>query len=183
MIRKTAFGVYHENPAYQMSRVHLPDEVYAQTIRSFVIVCVDVVITSRQSGHSALWLAKRKVKPWSGWWLIGGRMYAGEDPIPAVQSVFKRETSLEINPGRFSLVQVSSFLWKDRQQEPQDAGSHNLSLTFMLDLIPSELSAVQLDTDEYDAEYVLRPFDREALVTEHPVLSDLHQQIFGGEEM
>jgi len=170
---------YREDGATMAVGGYLSDKVYRAMILSMPIPCVDVVIVSRSSDPpSVLWLAHRMAKPWPRWWIIGGRMFAGETHAFAVQRAFKRETGLDLAVERFQFLSVSAFIWKDRQQEPQTAGSHNISLAFVVDLTPSELTAVQLDAKEYHVEQGLKPFNRKDLTREHPVLLAHFDQIF-----
>ncbi len=173
-------GVYIEGPERAHPRVFLEPHVYGEAIRSFVIVCTDTVIIDR--AHRKMYLARRNVKPMPGWWVIGGRQFAFETSEESVRRCFKRETKLDLPEDRFHYVRHNWYVWKDRQQEPQDEGSHNLAFTYAVELSPDELSLAwaSLHPEEYDIEAGLRPFGRDDLIKEavHPMLVALFDQLF-----
>lgn len=162
-----------------MEQKFLPDEVYAQALESFVVVCTDVVPINRS--RRTIYLARRAVKPMQGWWWIGGRMFAGEHEQESVKRCFRRETSLDLPSERFEYVAMYRYWWKDRKQEPQDKGADDLSYTFVVELTSEELRKVshKLDKKEY-AQGGLQEFDRERLSIEnvHPAILDLYNRVF-----
>lgn len=171
--------IYIEDTSHQMPRRFLTKEAYAAAMESMVVVNADAVIIN--SYRRTIYLARRCVKPWKGWWMIGGRVFAGELPEDSMQRCFQRETSLYIEKDRFRLIGMYRYLWKDREQEPQSAGSDNLGYTFAVELSEQELLAAtqMLDRKEYAGG--LSEFDRDRIVREnvHPVLSDIYKKLFG----
>jgi ADP-ribose pyrophosphatase YjhB (NUDIX family) len=115
----------------------------------------------------------------AGPWIIGGRQMAGEIPEQAIRRCFKRETGLDVPENRFHFVLINNYIWKDREQEPQNVGSHNFALTFYIELSEEERTAVKLVSAEYE-EFGLREFSREDLIREgaHQALIDLYDNVF-----
>lgn len=101
-----------------------------------------------------------------GWWIIGGRVMAGEPEFAAIQRKFKHETSLTINCKRFNFLTMVRYFCEDREQEPQTYGLDSLAYTFFLELEPGELLQANnsLDPDEYDSAIGLKEFTREDLL-------------------
>lgn len=173
-------NIYREDLAHVMPQVRLSDDVYTQAIAGFIIVCVDAVIVDTE--RRTFWLAKRCIKPMDGIWEIGGRRCADEEPRKAIRRNFLRETGIDVSEERFKFVTIAEHRWKDRQQEPQNIGCHNIVYQFMVELTSDErgIAATSLDEREYDKEFGLQEFNRERLVVEdvHPLLLDLYVAIF-----
>lgn len=172
--------LYVEDPNHRMPRKFLSADVYAQAIESFPIVCTDAVPISRE--HGTLYLAKRVIKPMEGWWIIGGRSFASEMPEDSVRRHFRQDTSLDIPPERFGFVCMNRYIWRDRQQEPQDVGSDCLGYTFAVELEPSELeiASANMNPQEYDTGVGLREFSLSQLMVEgvHQAVLDMYEKIF-----
>lgn len=173
--------LYQEDPNFRMSPEEMSDAEYAKAITRMIIVCADVLFINPE--HKTLYLAKRSVDPWPGWWLIGGRINAGETAQEGIARKMKLETSLAVTPDRFQFLAMNRYVFTKRKQEPQEKGTDNLAYTFSLVLTPDERAvvAVNLDPHEYDHSVGLREFSREALVTEkvHPAVLDLYDAVFG----
>jgi ADP-ribose pyrophosphatase YjhB (NUDIX family) len=170
--------VYPETDELVLKGSFMSDAAYAEAMDSMVIVCTDVVIVDPDS--ETIMLVKRKAKPMKGWWWIGGRVRKGEPFVIAAARNFKRETGLDIALERFVYVMDSRYFWKDRQQEPQDAGSDNLAYTFSVELTADELEQIVLDPNEYEQEAGLTKFDFLALKAPdiHPVIRTFFNTIF-----
>ena len=172
---------YLQNPHFKMSHKFLGEATYSEAIESFVIVDADVALVNADS-KKILLLARRRHKPMQGLWVIGGRIFAGEDERVAIKRLFKRETSLDIESARFQFITMNRYIWSEREQAPQDKGSDNLSYTFALALAPAEIEIVSkhLDSEEYDAAAGLREFTRGELVKEnaHPAILDMYDALF-----
>ena len=172
--------LYVENRTHRMERTFLSDETYEQAMRGMIIVCTDGVIINRD--RKTIYLAKRAIKPMQGLWWIGGRRLPSENALTSVGRCFKRETGLDIRPNRFTFVDMAEYLWKDRQQVPQSAGSHNLCHTFAVELNYAELEQAKsgLEKQEYESKFGLQEFNRDRLVHAqvHPVILDIYDKIF-----
>lgn len=172
--------LYAEDPHFMMPQKFLSNDVYKEALESLVIVVTDVLFVDR--AKKTIYLAKRKVKPMQDFWLIGGRVLAGEDAIYSIRRCVKRETGLELPADRFQFLTLNRYLWKDRAQEPQEKGADTLGYTFAVDLSPEERSvaAQNLDSDEYDTNYGLQEFDVAGLA-DHPMrqaITDLYTRTF-----
>ena len=173
---------YFEDPHFKMGRKFLSDETYAEAIESFIIVCAAVLFINR-ANKSVLLLARRRVKPMQGLWLIGGRVFAGERERDAIVRLVKREAGLAVAPDRFEFLCINRYLWTDREQEPQDKGSDDLCYTFALEVSDEEKrsSSAHLDPHEYDTMIGLQEFNKERLEKEsvHQAIRDLYDTVFG----
>ena len=125
----------------------MPIETYSKALDYLVIGCVDLVFTSR----SQVLLAQRDRPPRASWWLIGGRMTAGETPEQATIRKAAEEASLEISPDRLQWIGVYSTCFATRFQAPQQHGLHSLNLTYRVELDTAEKDAIALDRSEYCA--------------------------------
>lgn len=173
-------NIYVEDPDHKMEKPELSNEVYAQAIQSMIIVCTDAVIVDM--GQQAIYLAERATKPMQGLWWIGGRRFPQENALKSVRRCFKRETGHDFSDERFTFVDIAEYVWKDREQEPQDAGSHNLVYTFAVELSDVELAQARrgLEKREYHRDFGLRPFKRQDLMKAkvHRVILDVYDKIF-----
>ncbi len=171
---------YHEDPNHQIPNVFLSDEAYAEAMKAMVIVCADTILINPEK--RTVFLTQRAVKPIKDWWLIGGRVKAGEGALEAMQRAFKRETGLDVELGRFQFVSMNRYHWKDREQVPQETGSDNFSYTFFLTPTDKELDTIgrSLEKTEYVKDAGLKEFDRNQLVKigVHQVIIDLYDTIF-----
>lgn len=172
--------MYVEDQKHRMERKFLSDEAYEQAITGMIIVCTDAVIINRE--RDTFYLAKRAIKPMQGLWWIGGRRLPSESAHASMQRCFKRETGLHLQYGRFTFVDMAEYVWKDRQQEPQYAGSHNLCHTFAVELTDEELAQAKqgMEKQEYEAGFGLQEFGRADMVHSkvHQVILDLYDKIF-----
>ena len=125
----------------------MPTEIYSTALDYLVIGCVDLVFTCQ----SQILLAQRDRPPRASWWLIGGRMTAGETPEQAAIRKASEEASLELSPDRLQFIGVYSTCFATRFQAPQDHGLHSLNLTYRVELTSAEKSAIVLDRSEYCA--------------------------------
>lgn len=180
MTKKIIFNSYKDEDVPDFDNKFLGEEEYKNVLDSFVIACTDIVM--KDSSKEIIYLAYRKNKPIDGWWIIGGRRKAGKLPQEAVSECFKRETSLEIPPERFHLISINEYIFKKRQQKPNNKGSHALSHTFVLEINEDEMGKISegLAEEEFDKSMGLQGFDRARLVSEgiHQSLIDLYDIIF-----
>lgn len=158
----------------------LNDATYAAAIESMVIVCVDIVIINRERREFSL--AWRKSQPFEGWWVIGGRVLAGEKLKDAVTRKFGAETCLKLPSSRFDMVGLNRYVMAMRKQVPTHRGSDTLAFVHTVELDANELRRVAagLDDVEYDHKVGLRSFDRLSLSLQnvHPVLLDIYDLVF-----
>jgi len=172
-------GLYIENASHKMPRKFLDEKTYAQAIAAFVVVCTDIILINRKK--RLFYLAKRRVKPQQHWWVIGGRSFAGELPEDAAKRCLQRETSLIIAKSRLRLIKINRYLFKSRQQKPQNIGVDLIGYTFILEATSKELAlaSASLDTNEYES-LGLQAFNYKRMKKEkvHPMLLDLYNQLF-----
>lgn len=174
--------LYREKPNVVIPRKFIADDkAYGEALEAFVAVCTDCLFFNQEKG--TVYLAKRKAKPMScEWWFIGGRVFAGEDEHTAMRRCIKRETGLEIDPERIDFLAMKRYLFKDRQQEPQEKGCDSLCYIFGLEVTEAEIATVRsnLDKNEYDLEAGLLEFDSAKLTAENvfPSIIDVYEKVF-----
>ncbi len=179
------FTRYEEAPGHPMRPHRFEDDVYTKIVDSLAIDCTDTVVISADR-PGAIWLTRRQAKPMAGWWIIGGRRKPPMKIEDAMVETFKRETTLALPSDRFHFLCINEYTWKDREQEPQDGGSHNTAATFVVVLTADELAqaSANLEKKEYATGTGLTPFDRaelERLYQQdemHPMLIDLQRHIY-----
>lgn len=171
--------LYRENGRKEIKPEFLEESIYNAAMRSFVVVCTDAIIMDMK--NKVFYLAKRRIRPWKDWWVVGGRSFTGQNPKKSVVSCFERETSLRLPEKRFKLLSINRYMWKDREQEPQDFGSDNLAYTFVVQLSKREIEIVSqnLNKDEYESTG-LEKFDLKRMKLEkvHPMIIKAYRQIF-----
>lgn len=153
---------YTEKGFQDIGKVFLTDEEYERALRTFVIMCTDIIIVD--FAKRTIFLAKRKAKPIVGWWYVGGRMQATETKEESVRRCFFRETGVDLNEEKFKLVAVLDQRFKDRQQSPQTIGCHTCSFVFTLSVVDVAVETIRLDLDEYESYGAFKEFSRESLV-------------------
>lgn len=160
--------------------IYLSDPTYAAAMRALVIVCVNVLLISQ--ARPTIYLAKRIIEPMPGWWMVGGRVYAGRDFQEEARLYLRRDTGLEVAAERLELVSIHRYFWAKRQQEPQDAGSDKLAFIYRIELSEEEIASASshLRAEEYELALGLQEFDRPRLEKErvHQAIVDLYNQIF-----
>jgi len=171
---------YYNFPEKPFNQTRIEDDKYKVFMGYFIIVCTDVVIVNPE--NRSIYLAYRKTKPSDYWWFIGGTRRAGESPEKSAIRCFKRETTLRLDKSRFSLISLNEFIWPNREQKPQDKGSHNLAHTFSVNLNKKELREVSnnLDSNEYYNKKGIREFSRQDLIENnvHQAVIDTYDLLF-----
>jgi ADP-ribose pyrophosphatase YjhB (NUDIX family) len=128
----------------------MPEADYAVALDYLVITCVDLAFVH----DGQILLARRNRYPRKTWWIIGGRMVAGESPIATAQRKALEEASLANLAGdRFHFTGVYSTSFAFREQEPMHHGSHSVNLTYQIELTELEKQLLQLVSSEYEADY------------------------------
>lgn len=123
---------------------------YAVALDYLVFTCVDLVFLF----HNQILLARRNRYPRKTWWIVGGRMVAGESPLETAQRKAWEEAGLEaLASDRFQFIGVYSTSFAFRAQAPIHHGSHSVNLTYLVELNATEQQALQLVNTEYDADY------------------------------
>lgn len=172
--------LFIEQPRRVYYPLRLEEGEYARAIQSLVIVCTDIGIIDVSS--KMIYLAQRALRPASGWWwFIGGRSHIGETEYQSAQRCFKRETGLLIAEERFNFVCMKRYFFKDRQQEPREAGCDSLCYTLSLCLTDEERARITLDSSEYLGGG-LQAFDYEKLQSTEGVqdpIRDFYIEVFG----
>jgi ADP-ribose pyrophosphatase YjhB (NUDIX family) len=124
----------------------LPASVYGQALDHLVIACVDIVLTH----ESEILLAKRSSPPRASWWILGGRMSAGEAPLAAACRKILEEAGLNVAPDRLQFIGIYSTCFAQRQQPPSKNGLHSLNITYQVELTSVEKENLKLSLTEYD---------------------------------
>lgn len=123
----------------------IPENEYAKILDSIVVACSDVILVH----NNEILITKRNIYPRKDWWVIGGRMISGEDPLSSAKRKLKEETGLSISKNRFDYINVYSTNFKNRKQEPQSNGSHTISFVYKVEITPKEKDTIKLVNSEY----------------------------------
>lgn len=151
----------------------LPIETYSQALDHLVIACVDVLLTHQ----TKILLAKRKNPPRPSWWILGGRMVAGEAPLVAASRKIWEEADLDVSGDRLQFIGVYSTCFADRQQPPQQNGLHSLNITYQVELTPIEKSNLKLSNTEYEQGEWLAIEQIHSLLSQKNVMDDALLQV------
>lgn len=128
----------------------MPATAYATALDYIVFTCVDLAFTCNRQ----LLLAKRNRYPRKSWWIVGGRIMAGESPLDAARRKATEEAQLtDLSPERFRYIGAYSTCFARRDQEPINNGSHSINLTYQVDLSDMEKEQLVLSPAEYDSEW------------------------------
>ncbi|HEY9640390.1 MAG TPA: NUDIX hydrolase [Coleofasciculaceae cyanobacterium] len=133
------------NPVSPSDRLSV--EVYSTALDYLVIACVDLVLTHQDQ----VLLTQRDRPPRASWWIVGGRMAAGEAPVAAVLRKAAEEAQLSLTPDRCSYIGVYSTCFASRHQPPQQHGLHSVNLVYQIELTAAEQAAIALDPEEYSS--------------------------------
>lgn len=128
----------------------LDDATYALAQSSFPVFGLDIMPYSRK--ESKVYLGWRIAKPMQDeWWTIGGRIRFGQTEAEGARSIFKRETGQDLNTNRLEYFAMIHSFMKNREQEPNDIGSHSISLNFGIEVTTEEIETISagLDPKEY----------------------------------
>jgi ADP-ribose pyrophosphatase YjhB (NUDIX family) len=135
------------NPVSSLDR--MPMREYGMALDHLVFTCVDIAFLHANQ----ILLARRNQYPRKSWWLIGGRMIAGENPVETASRKAREEARLaHLAWERFIYVGVYSTCFALREQPPMENGSHSVNLTYQIVLTDSERQDLQLTQGEYESD-------------------------------
>lgn len=152
---------------YTRNKTFLDDSEYARALDCFVKGCADLFLTDTEG---RVCLGKRKVHPQPDWWVLGGRMKAGDTIQEAAGRNAKRETGIDIEPSRWSFVCAQTMLWQFRKQAPEGNGTADIAVIMTAELTDEEVGAMNMCSAEY---HEFGWFEPEALLADetlHPVV-------------
>lgn len=125
----------------------LAAEVYTAALDHLVLACVDIVPTHQ----GQVLLVQRNRYPRSSWWIVGGRMVAGEAPeATAVRKAAQELGLVHLKPDRLQYIGTYSTCFAFRHQTPQHHGSHTLNITYTVELTRSELEKIAVHPHEHE---------------------------------
>jgi ADP-ribose pyrophosphatase YjhB (NUDIX family) len=121
--------VYIES-SYHPKNIFLDSITYGKALDSLVIACIDVAVIY----EDRILLGKRKHYPQKDWWLVGGRLKAGESPQECSSRHILDTLGLQINPNDCRYEYVLSFYgaWAKRAHKPYLNGTHTHSSIYSL---------------------------------------------------
>ena len=118
-------------------------------------------------------MGKRKVHPQPDWWVLGGRMKAGDTVEEAAGRNCRRETGIDIAPERWSFVCCQTMLWQFRKQAPEGNGTADFGVIMTARITAEERASMNMCSEEYESfgwfvpEDLIKP---DAQLKLHPVL-------------
>jgi ADP-ribose pyrophosphatase YjhB (NUDIX family) len=131
---------YAPNP----EQLFMDDEVYAKALDAIVLTCTDIALTK----NGQMFLGKRTRHPQPDWWIVGGRMRAGETFTASATRLLKKELNLPIAPERLLQLTVFAAAWKERAFAPANNGTHTVSIVLTAEISNDEAGHIKLN-DEY----------------------------------
>ncbi|KKU78935.1 MAG: hypothetical protein UY04_C0022G0003 [Parcubacteria group bacterium GW2011_GWA2_47_7] len=161
----------------------LSENEYAHAIEGMIVVCVDVLFCDQAT--KSLYLLKRKAKPWSDWWFVGGRLLPGEDARVGMVRKIQSEIGLLLSEERLHFVSMNRYFFKERNQIPHNIGSDSLAYLFSVNLTQEEatLANTQIDPNEYESDVGFQKFSFKEIQSlgVHPAIFDAYKRIFSHE--
>lgn len=138
-------GEYLE-PGYapKPDQLFMDDATYAKALDAIVLTCTDIALTK----NGQLLLGKRTRHPQPDWWVVGGRMRAGETFAASAARLLKKELGLAVTPERLVPLTVFSAAWNQRAFEPVSNGTHTVSIVMHLEVSDHEAEGLVFN-DEY----------------------------------
>ena len=155
---------------YTRNKTFLGDEEYGRALDCFVKGCADLLLTD---DRGMMLMGKRKVHPQPDWWVLGGRMKAGDTVEEAAGRNCRRETGIDIAPERWSFVCCQTMLWQFRKQAPEGNGTADFGVIMTARITAEERASMNMCSEEYESfgwfvpEDLIKP---DAQLKLHPVL-------------
>eukprot|EP00924_Labyrinthula_sp_SR-Ha-C_P009024 augustus_masked-scaffold_2-processed-gene-10.6-mRNA-1 protein AED:0.01 eAED:0.02 QI:0/-1/0/1/-1/1/1/0/213 len=151
---------HFETGKYDKEVTLLPDKEYGLALDCLVKACTDLFIVQNDKEGLRVLLGRRRVFPQKDWWFgCGGRMRPGETIEKSSARLLNRELGLDFGKLKFGIVGVYSFLWGDREQQPQENGTADISVVVRVVLNSEEVEIInkkRFDEKEYEkVEWVL----------------------------
>lgn len=160
------FGEYIESGySPKPEQLFMDDSTYAKALDAIVLTCVDIALIKQ----GKVLLGKRTRHPQPDWWVVGGRMRAGETFTASAQRLLKKELGLEITAARLSPLTVFSTGWRQRAFEPVNNGTHTVSVLMTAEISNEEVAKLVFN-DEYSDNRWMSPDDIIKDQTLHPAL-------------
>jgi isopentenyldiphosphate isomerase len=155
---------------YTRNKTFLGDDEYGRALDCFVKGCADLLLTD---DRGMMLMGKRKVHPQPDWWVLGGRMKAGDTVEEAAGRNCRRETGIDIAPERWSFVCCQTMLWQFRKQAPEGNGTADFGVIMTARITAEERASMNMCSEEYESfgwfvpEDLIKP---DAQLKLHPVL-------------
>lgn len=123
----------------------MAESLYGLALDHLVIACVDVALTCQ----GQILLIQRSRYPHPSWWLVGGRMVAGEQPQQTAMRKVATEIGIQmLTAEQLQYIGTYSTCFALRHQPPQHHGSHTLNITFHAELTTAEREHIRLVPEE-----------------------------------
>jgi len=167
------FGEYLE-PGYspKPEQLFMDDDVYGKALDAIVFTCVDIALTKQ----GKVLLGKRTRDPQPDWWVVGGRMRAGETFAGSAQRLLKNELGLGMSADRLSPFTVFSTAWNRRAFAPVENGTHSVSVLMTAEISDEEAEKLVFN-DEYSDHQWMTLDEIIDNTTLHPALGQVAQAL------
>lgn len=133
---------------YTRNATFLDDHEYGRALDCFVKGCADLLLTD---DRGMMLMGKRKVHPQPDWWVLGGRMRAGDTVEESAGRNCKRETGLSIAPSRWQFVCCQTMVWQFRKQAPAGNGTADFGVIMTAQITAQERDAMNMCSEEYES--------------------------------
>lgn len=135
-------GEYIET-GYEGHQDFIPENIYTTVLDNVVIACVDILLIY----ENKVILVKRTQHPHADWWLLGGRMRTGEKVNDSAHRLVLTESKLAIDEDRFTFLTVYVAAWNLRAHEPEQNGTHTISVVLRATLTHDEYNRIVLNQE------------------------------------
>ncbi|MBM3295584.1 MAG: NUDIX domain-containing protein [Candidatus Aminicenantes bacterium] len=141
----------------------IPEDLFRRIVEVLPILCVDVVIRDKRGKYL---LVKRTHEPLKGeWWVIGGRVWKGEQLADAAARKIREELSLDIAPESLTCLGYYEDVF-ERNALEIPSGLHTLGVVFGAEIDGRETarldgqSAGWTYADALPERLLIKPFGR-----------------------
>jgi len=168
VVNEVSGGVCHyQTGDYQpVKNQNLPKNVYSQALDCIVGCSTSVLFF--HDGKTLL--GERRCYPQMSWWFpVTGRIKPGLSPVNNCRELCYQQLKLKItNLSRLKFVGTYSFLWRMREEYPQENGKHEISVVFSVNLTSTEIPKVYSLDEFCDMKWM--KIEELALGSYHPAL-------------
>jgi ADP-ribose pyrophosphatase YjhB (NUDIX family) len=152
--------------SYKSHAAFIDSSTYSRILDNIVVACVDLIVIHNDN----VLLGKRSRHHQKDWWIMGGRMVAGETFTDSAKRIADHELGISnINADRFELKSAFSAAWEMRAFPPEQNGTHTLSVVLTLKIDDDEKNNLSTN-DEYVAIQWRKVSEAAADESYHPAL-------------
>lgn len=138
---------------YKQKNYFLDQDTYSMALDNLVIACVDIALIY----DDRMLIGKRLYHPLKDWYIVGGRLRAGEKPqIAASRHIFET-LGLQIKDcdvQRYKYIMNFYGAWAKRAHPPSSNGTHTHSSVYAIRISNQEMNSIKLLGEFMQVEWV-----------------------------